>query len=334
MSQPSDALRIGLVGVGAIADTHRAVLAAEPRAVLEFTVDPHRREPVDFRGAAPAHHAALAPALAAHQPDLIVLATPTVTHVDLLVEALTRSTARVLVEKPLVHDLPSLGRLRDLATRAGVDVAGRVFTAHHFAFAPEVRWAARQLAAHPEWGPVTEITSAFHDPYGSRGEHAVASYGSSWLDSGANQLSMLTRFVHLTALTSARLLDGGASAWCTVAYRSRGTRGTARLRTSWLAGSSSKETVLTLGRAGVQVWIDHTAMTGFVARGDALLAAHGDDGRTPRKVAHYQPLYASLFSGRPDAVLGFATAAAVTELHHARPGAGPEAGPGAGSAAG
>lgn len=183
-------------------------------------------------------------------------------------------------------------------------------------------WAAALMADHPEWGPVTTVTSAFYDPYVLKDAEAFAAYGSSWMDSGVNQLSMLTRFVDFTELTSARQGDGGASAWCTARYRSRGESGTARLRSSWLTGSSSKESSLVFGRSGVEVWIDHTALTGFAARGGDLLAAFGTDGRTPRKIAHYRPLYASLLSDRPDPVLGFDAAAGITEIHHAVPGAG------------
>ncbi len=314
-----DLVRVGLVGLGIIAETHLAVLAERPEVRLEFTVDPRVAQPPVFRGATPARYGSLSEALDAHQPALIVIATPTVTHADLTVEALTRSSARVLVEKPIVHDLASLARLRELD--GTVDVHGRVFTAHHFAFSPEVCWAAEQIAQHPEWGPITGVTSAFYDPYILRGRQAFASYVSSWMDSGVNQLSMLARFVDLVALTSARELDGGASAWCTAEYRSRGTPGLARLRTSWLTGSSSKETALVLDESGVELWIDHTAMTGFAARHGDLLATHGNDGSTPRKVAHYRPLYESLLSERPDEVLDFATTTTITELHHAAPAA-------------
>ncbi|WP_432178495.1 Gfo/Idh/MocA family protein [Streptomyces sp. NBC_00063] len=310
----SDLVQVGLVGVGIIAETHLAVLAERAGVSLEFAVDPHLKEPPAFRGTKPPHYGSLSDALEAHQPDLVVIATPTDTHADLAVQALTLSSAQVLVEKPLVRDLTSLTRLRSLDGSA--DVRGRVFTAHHFAFSPEVDWAAEEIAEHPEWGPVTGVTSAFCDPYILRGEQAFASYVSSWMDSGVNQLSMLSRFVKLTELTSGdRQMDGGASSWATFAYRSRDTTGTARLRSSWLTGSSSKETVLTFGRSGVEIWIDHTSMTGFAAQGTSLLAAHGNDGLTPRKIAHYRPLYESLLSGRPDPVLSFDTAATVTELH-------------------
>ncbi|WP_049649280.1 Gfo/Idh/MocA family protein [Kitasatospora sp. MY 5-36] len=308
-----DPVRVGLVGLGVIAGTHLAVLAERPDVELEFTVDPKAVEPVVFRGGKPPHYGDLGSALAGHRPDLLVLATPTPTHAELVTEALLGSTARVLVEKPLVHDRASLAALRELDGTA--DVRGRVFTAHHFAFSPEVDWAAELIAAHPDWGPVTTITSAFYDPYVLRGPEAFASYVSSWTDSGVNQLSMLTRFVDLVGLTSLRQTDGGASAWCVVEFRSRGEAGTARLRSSWLTGSSSKESSLVLGRSGVEVWIDHTAMTGFAARRGELLAAFGNDGRTGRKVAHYRPLYAGLLSGRPGPVLGFDAAAVISEIH-------------------
>ncbi|SFC01719.1 Gfo/Idh/MocA family protein [Streptomyces aidingensis] len=311
-------VRIGLAGLGVIARTHLDVLAERPDVSLAFTVDPGVSEPPEFRGSAPRHYPALVTALEHHRPDLVILATPTDTHADLAELVLTRSAARVLVEKPLVHDLGSLARLRALNNTA--DVRDRVFAAHHFAFSPEVRWAATQIERHPEWGPVTAITSAFHDPYIVRVEQAFASYLSSWLDSGANQLSMLSRFVEITEPLSTRALDRGASSWRTYAFRSRGTTGTARLRTSWCTGASSKETVLAFADSGVEVWIDHTAMTGFAAdsRG-RLLVAHGNDGLTPRKVAHYRPLYDSLLSEQPDPLLRFDAAAVLTELHHAVP---------------
>ncbi|MFJ5674161.1 Gfo/Idh/MocA family protein [Streptomyces sp. NPDC093097] len=310
----ADQLRVGIVGIGIIAQTHLEVLAEDERFTVSFTVDPHRDEPVDFRGTRPPHYPALHDALDAHDPHLVVIATPTEAHAALAVQALTGSAGRVLVEKPLVHTRSALARLHALDPTA--DVRGRLLTAHHFAFSPEVRWAADQLAAHPEWGPITSVTSAFYDPYVLRGQQAFDSYVSSWMDSGVNQLSVLARLVELTGPVTGSQADGGASAWYTAAYTSRGTTGTARLRSSWHTGTSSKETVVTFAESGVEMWIDHTAMTGFAARNSELLSTHGSDGRTPRKIAHYRPLYDSIASGTPDAVLGFPTAVQITELHH------------------
>ncbi|XVS67293.1 Gfo/Idh/MocA family protein [Actinosynnema sp. CA-299493] len=297
--------RVGLVGVGAIARTHLEVLAERPEVDLVFTVDPHAEPPV-FRGAVPAHHRDLDEALAAHRPHLVVIATPADSHADLAASVLTGSDARVLVEKPLAPDPASVDRLGDLPGSHD-----RLFTAHHFAFSPEVRWAADLVAAHPEWGPVTAVTSAFTDPYVLKGEQAFTSYISAWTDSGINQLTVLARLVRVVEVTSLR--DERTSCWAVASFRSRGAVGTARLHTTWRTGASSKSTVFTCG--DVEVWLDHTAMTGFACRGGELLAEHGGDGRTPRKVAHYRPLYASLLSDRPDPILGFTAAAALTGLH-------------------
>lgn len=306
--------RVGLVGVGTIARTHLEVLAERPDVDLVFTVDPHAEPPV-FRGVTRAHYRDLDDALAAHRPHLVVIATPADSHADLATSVLTGSDARVLVEKPLVPDITSVDRL------SGVDGSrDRLFTAHHFAFSPEVEWAADLVAAHPQWGPVTAITSAFNDPYVLKGEQAFTSYLSPWTDSGINQLTVLARLVQVTAVTSLR--DEGTSCWAAASFRSRGAVGAARLHTSWRTGASSKSTAFTCGE--VEVWLDHTAMTAFAFRGGELLAEHGGDGRTPRKIAHYRPLYASLLSDRPDPILGFTAAATLTRLHATagRPGPG------------
>ncbi|WP_436791193.1 Gfo/Idh/MocA family protein [Yinghuangia sp. YIM S10712] len=305
-----EVVRVGLLGLGHIAQTHLQVLAADKRVALDFTVDPNVADAPLFREARAPHYHSLKDALTKHQPELIVIATPTDSHMDLVAEALTRSTARVLVEKPLVHDVASLDRLCAMA-----DVRGRVFTAHHFAFSPEVEWAALMVGEHEEWGPVTEVTAAFHDPYVLRGRQAFTSYGSSWTDSGINQLSVVARLVEPIRMTAGTELDDGASAWCTFAFTSRGRTGTARLRTSWRTGASSKETVAVFDESGVELWIDHTAMTGFAAQGTELLATYGNDGRTPRKVAHYERLYDSLLSDHPHRLLRFDAAEHLTRLH-------------------
>lgn len=90
--------------------------------------------------------------------------------------------------------------------------------------------------------------------------------------------------------------------------------GTALLRASWEAVASSKRTTVELGRSGFEIWLDHTAVTAFITRDGEVQEALGNDGQTPRKIAHYRPLYDSLLSHAPDPILGFDTAASVVEL--------------------
>lgn len=321
---PSDAVRpssdrtpvrVGFVGLGTISETHLAVLSELSHVELSFVVDPDPDKSVSFKDAIPPSYPRVTDALDAHEPDLVVIATPTHTHGALVAEVLVSSDARVLVEKPLVHDLDSLAMLQSLDLV--VDVS-RVAVAHHFAFSPEVCWAADRLARHPEWGPVTRITSSFHDAYITDADHSFAAYLSSWIDSGVNQLSMLTRYVEFVERGPVHETAGGATSWCTVTFRSHGETGAALLRASWQATASSKWTTLELERSGVEIWLDHTAVTAFVARAGQVEDALPNDGRTPRKIAHYRPLYESLLSDAVDPVLAFDTAASVVELLYAQ----------------
>ena len=72
-------------------------------------------------------------ALAEHPvPDMLVIATPTPTHLELLSQALGTTAGLVLAEKPLSD---STGALDDLENAHGVEeLAQRVRVAHHFAF--------------------------------------------------------------------------------------------------------------------------------------------------------------------------------------------------------
>jgi predicted dehydrogenase len=306
-------IRVGVVGVGTIAATHLAVLGEFARVELSFVVDPDPGTSVSFKGGTPPSYRRLGEALAAHETDLVVITAPTRTHAALTREVLVGSDARALVEKPLAHDLDSLAMLRSLSP---ADLAARVAVAHHFAFSPEVRWAASQLARHPEWGPVTGITSAFHDPYITHAGHAFATYLSSWIDSGVNQLSMLARYVDLVERGPVHESADGATCWCSVMFHSDGETGAALLRASWQAVASSKSTTLELARSGVEIRLDHTAVTAFVTEDGQVTETLVNDGRTPRKIAHYRPLYESVLSSTPDAILGFDTAASVVELLH------------------
>jgi predicted dehydrogenase len=324
----TDRVSVGLVGVGTIAATHLEVLAAMPQVVLDFVADPDPTTSIVFREARPPVYRSLADALEEHRPGLVVVATPTSTHAALAREALATTSGRVLLEKPLVDGLEALAALRTDMADADLDPGRRLFVAHHFAFSPEVQWAVDQLAAHPEWGPVTGITSCFHDPYMADPQHSFAAYGSSWIDSGVNQLSMLTRFVELAGRGPLHESDGGVSAWCSVPFTTgtgtgRGlATGVALLRTSWQAVASSKRTTLRMEESGVEIWLDHTAVTAFVTRSAELLDALVNDGRTPRKIAHYRPLYRSLLSATPDPVLGYATACRLVEVLHGGGGGG------------
>ena len=70
----------------------------------------------------------------------------------------------MLSEKPLAQTAAEIAGLESRHSPAVV--AARLKVAHHFAFSPEVEWAARLVAAHPEWGPPTRVVAMSTDAYG------------------------------------------------------------------------------------------------------------------------------------------------------------------------
>ena len=300
---------IGVVGLGTIARTHLEVLAGVAPHARLFGVDPRGSAAA---AAAPGMqvHEDLAAALGAEDPDLWVVATPTHSHGDLCVRLVREARGRVLVEKPLTADVPALERLLRVVEEAGAQ--DRVLVAHHFAFSPEVVWAREVMRSRPSLGLLTRVTSVFHDPYVRKSAEERASYGSAWTDSGANQLSMLLRWVDDVEVDEVVEHDDGARAHVRGTFRCHGGRpGRVLLVSSWLAADSSKRTVLAFDDGDAELWLDHTAVTAMLVRHGEVVAWLDDDGTTPRKVAHYRPLYASVLSDDPDPVLRLDTAAVV-----------------------
>ena len=297
--------RVLLVGLGTIARTHREALAAEPGFELVGGVDPN-----------PSHDALplygdLDEAFAARvDPDLVVVATPTPTHVAIVSDLLGRCDATILSEKPLATTAAEIAGLERLH---GHDhVTGRLRVAHHFAFSPEVEWARRLVEHHPEWGAPTRILSVFNDAYAGLPASQRAGYVSTWVDSGPNQLSVVAAFARDWRIVSHD--DALDRAVTTLEHDG----GRTTLSSNWLAGDTSKQTTLRFDGNGdgadVEVRIDHTSMTAVVLRSGEVVEHVGYTGTASRKLAHYRGLYRVLRDHPADHRLsvGLATDIAVT----------------------
>lgn len=125
-------------------------------------------------------------------PDIVVVATPTETHVEIVAEVLARTHAVVLCEKPLASTAAHLSAL-DTAAPTGV-LASRLKVAHHFAFSAEVEWAQTVVLAHPEWGAPASATCVLNDAYAQLLPDRLDILVSSWVDFLPNQLSVLAAF--------------------------------------------------------------------------------------------------------------------------------------------
>jgi predicted dehydrogenase len=285
--------RVLVVGLGTIAQTHLRVLARREDVTVVGGVDPVAE------GAGFPVFSTLDDALEASLgPDLVVVATPTETHVPIVREVVARTDALVLSEKPLATTLQQIGTL--------ADVAERVRVAHHFAFSPEVEWALRHTRA-AGWARPRRVLSVFNDAYAGLGDGRLASYVSTWVDSGPNQLSLLAPFIgpcrvaaHSDARTRAVTVlehDGGRTV----------------LSSNWLAADTSKQTTIEYD-GGRQVRMDHTSLSATVIE-DGIVTEHaGHRGETGRKEAHYRGLYEVLLTDPSDPRLGVPLAADLARL--------------------
>ncbi len=232
------------------------------------------------------------------EPELLVLATPTPTHVDQLSSALRLTSATVLVEKPLSSSLAGLERLEEEHGRD--ELERRVRVAHHFAFSPEVLAAQRLVRDHAPTATPERVLCSFNDAYVHKPARERASLVTSWVDSGPNQLSILSRFVTGLSVSERTEAGDGSTSRCVLRYDG----GSALLVANWRAADTSKQTSMHF-EDGTEVRMDHTSMTAMVVRGDRLVEHVTDDGTRPRKVAHYEGLYRALLDGSAGREAGY-----------------------------
>lgn len=294
--------KVLLVGLGTIARTHREVMAADASIEIVGGVDPSPAQPDVvplFRDLDEAFAAGV-------DPDLVVVATPTRTHLAIVSELLDRCDALILCEKPLATTASEINRLERSLGRDRV--ASRVRVAHHFAFSPEVEWARAVVQQNPQWGRPSHILCVFNDAYSGLSEEQRASYVSTWVDSGPNQVSVAAAF---------------ATGWQVVAHSDEVDRamttlehdgGVTVLSSNWLAADTSKQTAIRFDGAGVEVRIDHTSMTALVLRSGRVVDHLGYTGSAGRKAAHYLGLYRALRDDPADHRLSVDLAASIASL--------------------
>ena len=279
---------MGLVGLGIISETHLAVLAgsAAGRGCV-FTVDPQptgRRRPegraprpiTDRSSTAARRPRRRRPARASPHPPR---PTPT-----LVTEALsTDRTPGCWSRSRWSTTSTALERLRGLA----VDRRPRRAALGRSSFRvsrPEVRWAADLLGVStPTGAPSRPSPAPSTTPTSSTATSLPSSYGSSWTDSGINQLSMLTRFVDLDTLAAQRPTAApvpGAPSVSPPPRRSAAWPGCAPAGVPARAANALRSRSPT---TGVEIWIDHTAMTGFASGARTCSATLTPKARTPAR---------------------------------------------------
>lgn len=199
-------LRVALVGLGHIGRIHAEAVHRTPglNLIAGHDLDAKLAEVLP---ASVAFDTTLAATLA-RDPDVVVVATPNVTHAEVARQALSHGCV-VVLEKPAAVTRQALGRLLDVP-----GAAKRLHYALHARYGLEVV-AALELVEERGLKMPTSFDCHFEDPYlaadGSIGQEHVG-LGDAWLDSGVNALSVLARFIPLDRLEMLDAVDGGRSA--------------------------------------------------------------------------------------------------------------------------
>jgi predicted dehydrogenase len=281
--------KILMVGLGEVARTHLRALEQTPGADVVAAVDTAAKPAMIFREhPVPVYHAP-EDAAARHDPDVVVIATPTPTHAAVCGQIAARfPAARVLVEKPAADNLPgALHVLRDMASRQPVDVA------YHMAFSPEVSWGTQTVRANgSELGVPVAVEACFADPYENDFEAASQRLSTSWIDSGINALSVLARFVQPVARESLRRIGPAAHSVFEARLTCRAGDGdlAALILTSWHVTDAAKTTRIRYS-SGSELVMDHTAVAGYLVHDGRIAAVFGSDRSIPRRERHYLALY-------------------------------------------
>ncbi|WAH56125.1 inositol 2-dehydrogenase [Pseudomonas silvicola] len=152
-------LRVAVLGAGRIATIHAANVAAHPDATLVLVADPWRAG-VDALSAQLGCEAVYDcnAALARDDIDAVVIGTPTDTHIDLMLAAVTRGKA-VLCEKPIDLDIAKARAAADHVERQG----GRVMLGFNRRFDPDML-RLRQGIDAGQIGAVRQVIITSRDP--------------------------------------------------------------------------------------------------------------------------------------------------------------------------
>jgi predicted dehydrogenase len=285
-----------IAGLGNAGMDHARALESIPDATVIAGIDIDSTRSLLFRdGPVPVYLDASAAYNARLDPDVIVIAAPTGVHDQVCADAAKYfPQAVLLVEKPAADRLPeALSIINNTGKNRRVDVA------YHMAYSPEVTWAVertREMA--DELGLPVSIQAWAADPYQIDHASATARFGSSWIDSGINALSVIERFATLVERTSYRTIGqeplSASEGRFICSYR--GSRFPATVLTSWQSSGPTRSTRITYS-SGSEVVMDHHGVVGYIIRDGSTVAFYGGDATVPRRENHYRELYRSWLVG-------------------------------------
>ena len=279
---------IVVVGLGLAGCDHVRALEQTPGVAVVAAVDTDPRRTLTFHGHRVPVYRAIFDAKSRHDPDVVVIASPTPTHAKVFDEVTEHfPAATILVEKPAASELSDACKL--------IGSKQRVSVAFHMAFSPEVSWAAGIARDRvTDFGPPVAIESVSADPYQADLASATARLCNSWIDTGINALSVIERFASPIERTFLRNIGEPSQSIFEAGFScvTQGQQLNARVRTSWFATDRSRTTRIKY-TSGAVVEMDHNAVCGTLVENDRTTDYFGTDGTVPRRESHYRALYES-----------------------------------------
>ncbi len=279
-------VKIVIAGLGIAGRDHAKALEETGGAAVVAVVDPDPACQLTFRGERVPVYPTVLDAKSRHDPDVVVIASPTPTHATVCREVAEHfPQAEVLVEKPAAADMAD--------ARQVITSKPKTSVAFHMAFSAEVEWALSiaRRKAH-DLGPPVAIESVSSDPYQGNLDSAKRRLGNSWIDTGINALSVIERFARLEHRNSFRQI--GEESWsafegsftCVV----DGHKFNALVLTTWHATDRSRTTRIRY-TSGAELVMDHNAVSGYLKEHGSITEIFGTDGSVARREGHYRALY-------------------------------------------
>lgn len=182
-------LNIGLIGGGRIGQVHAGSVNDTPGAHLQWVCDPFvenaEKLVAQFGGKASADPNEV---LAAGDIDVVIVASPTPTHLDLIDKCIDRGL-HVLCEKPIDLDITKVDALRDKANSAAVQIA----IGFNRRFDPQFEDIKSRVVAG-EVGSLEQVVIISRDP-GPAPRSYIAVSGGIFRDMTIHDFDMARNFV-------------------------------------------------------------------------------------------------------------------------------------------
>lgn len=245
--------------------------------------------------------------------ETVVIATPNHTHY-LIARKVFEAGKHVIIEKPAAESMIELEELEMAAQKANLTI----YYAFHAAHAFEVAWFVEYYQTNKirdELGEITGLAARFYDPYVMKGLLLPEAEGlqDCWLDSGINAISVMQRFTDLQNTTienaSAAVNFGSKPRFlqCNVEFHfpvsseftATERSGVGHIDTNWTTGRNHKSTLLTFGKTGYRILLNHSTQKVNKYYPDGRLEELADlSGGNSRFLNHYLGVFQNYLDHR------------------------------------